>query len=100
MEKIIKDIDQFTKSQANNNEQQSSRDLGDKPQTSEGLEQEVESKLLIKEVLTAEQILSNASANDKWMRAVQSDLSDFLTSKFYIQFEAGIGISKEFESEH
>lgn len=100
VEKIIKDIEQFTKSQANNNEQQSSRDLGDKPQTSEGLQQEVESKLLIKEVLTAEQILSNASENDKWMRAVQSDLSDFLTSKFYIQFEAGIGISKEFESEH
>ncbi|MDH5911484.1 VWA domain-containing protein [Vibrio splendidus] len=86
---IIEQIDQFSKSQSNNNERQNSRELGDKPKTSEGAETNVQQDQLIEETLTSEELLSDPQLNDKWMRRVDAKLERFLSSKFYFQLEDG-----------
>lgn len=95
VEGIIKHINQFTEGQGKSNEQQSSRELGDRPQTTDGVTQEVAKELLIKEHLTANQILNDAAMNEKWMKRVQSDLADFLAVKFSAQLQKGDGTSAE-----
>lgn len=91
LENIIKQIDQFTDSQKDNTEKQSSKALGDKPQTSEGVRQEVDKKQLITDTLSAEQILNNEKMNEKWMKRVDSDLGIFLANKFSTQLALGLG---------
>lgn len=91
MENIISQIDQFSESQTNNTERQNSKELGDKPQTSEGAEQQIDQNQIIQETLSAEQILNNAALNEQWMKRVESNLAPFLVNKFYLQLEKGLG---------
>ncbi|MCK6263475.1 VWA domain-containing protein [Vibrio sp. ZSDE26] len=96
---IIKHIDTFTKSQSNSNEQQSSKERGDKPKSSEGVLQEIDRKQLIKETLSAEAILNDPSVNEKWMKRVESDLSMFISTKFSLQLEQGKGRETEWRND-
>lgn len=89
MQSIIDQINEFSESQNNNMEKQSSRELGDKPQTSDGTETEIEKGQLIEETLSAEEIMSDAQMSEKWMKRVESKLDSFLSSKFYYQLEDG-----------
>lgn len=86
---IIEQIDQFSKSQSDNTERQSSKELGDNPQTSEGAEVEVDQAQLQSESFTAEELMNDPDLNEKWMRRVGSDLEKLLKSKFYFQLEDG-----------
>jgi Ca-activated chloride channel family protein len=89
MQRIIDQINDFSESQDNNLEKQSSRELGDKPQTSDGTETEIDQSQLIEETLSAEEILADAKVSEKWMKRVESKLDNFLSSKFYYQLEDG-----------
>lgn len=89
MQKIIDDIDMFTDSQSGNTERQSSRELGNKPQTSDGKEVEVEKEQLIEEKLTFDDLINDQQANEKWMRRVEGSLQQFLSAKFYYQLQEG-----------
>lgn len=89
MQKIIDDIEQFTESQSGNSEKQSSRELGNKPQTSDGQDVTVEREQLIEDKLTFDELINDKQANEKWMRRVEGKLDQFLTVKFYLQLEEG-----------
>ncbi|RKF20361.1 VWA domain-containing protein [Alginatibacterium sediminis] len=89
MQSIIDQIDQFSESQSNNNEDLSSKELGDEPQTSEGSETQVSQEQLIEETLSSEDIMNNEELSEKWMKRVESNLETFLGSKFYYQLEDG-----------
>ncbi|MGF1694123.1 VWA domain-containing protein [Vibrio kyushuensis] len=96
---VIEHIDTFTQSQSNSNEQQSSKERGDKPKSSEGILQEIDKKQLIQESLSAKDILNNPVMNEKWMKRVESDLANFLATKFHLQLEQGKGRSTEWRDE-
>lgn len=83
LQKLIDEINQMSASQ--NTENDTSKELGDAPQSSDGAEQLTTSELMIEQTLSAEQILQDENLNEKWMRRVQSDPANFLQSKFQIQ---------------
>lgn len=89
MQSIIDQINQFSESQNNNLEKQSSRELGDKPETSDGAEVEVDKAQVVQEELSAEQIMNNTEMSEKWMKRVEGRLDSFLSSKFYYQLDDG-----------
>ncbi|MFA0311411.1 transporter [Vibrio splendidus] len=95
VEDVIAYIDNFTEGQSKSSERQVSRENGDKPKRSEGVEQQVEQDQVIQEVLSAEDILNDPRANDKWMKRVQSDLSNFITTKFALQHQQGLSNKTE-----
>ncbi len=82
---IIDETNRLSESQRAE-EGESSKELGDEPQTSdggqkkEGLKQEVEQ-------LDASQLLLDPALNDMWLRQVQKDPALFLANKFQIQNE-------------
>lgn len=94
MEAIIKHINEFSEGQFNSGEMESSQELGDQPQTAEGVTQELDPTLIKEQKLTAEQLLSNADAHEKWMKRVGSDLSVFVAYKFQRQLELGQATQK------
>ncbi len=95
MVEIITFIEQHTKSQGESAERQSSKELGDKPKTSEGAEATVQRDQLIEETLSSEEILNDPGMNEKWMRRVGSDLSGFLQMKFVLQLDKRQEIPRE-----
>ncbi len=97
VEDVIAYIDSFTKEQSKSNEREVSRENGDKPKRSDGVEQQVEKDQVIQEVLSAEQILSDPGANEKWMKRVQSDLSSFISTKFALQYQQGVANQTEWK---
>ncbi|MGF1824720.1 VWA domain-containing protein [Vibrio splendidus] len=99
VEDVIAYIDSFTKEQSKSNERQVSRKNGDKPERSDGVKQQVEQDQVIQEVLSAEQILSDPGANEKWMKRVQSDLSSFISTKFALQYQQGVANQTEWKDE-
>ena len=99
VEDVIAYIDSFTKEQSKSNERQVSRENGDKPERSDGVKQQVEQDQVIQEVLSAEQILSDPGANEKWMKRVQSDLSSFISTKFALQYQQGVANQTEWKDE-
>ncbi|MDN2481180.1 vWA domain-containing protein [Vibrio agarivorans] len=84
-------INQFTEGQAKSNERQKSKELGDKPKQTEGVEQLVQQDQILEEKLSAADILNSDAMNDKWMKRVESNLTPFLSNKFYLQLEQGLG---------
>ncbi|MGF1800039.1 VWA domain-containing protein [Vibrio gigantis] len=99
VEDVIAYIDSFTKEQLKSNERQVSRENGDKPERSDGVKQQVEQDQVIQEALSAEQILNDPQANDKWMKRVQSDLSSFIAIKFALQHQQGLANQAEWKDE-
>ncbi|WP_321284371.1 VWA domain-containing protein [uncultured Vibrio sp.] len=84
---IVEDINQMSESQAGT-EQEMSTELGDNPQTAEGAEEQTSQEMMIKETLSAADILGNQEMADKWLKRVESDPKDFLRSKFQIQLNS------------
>ncbi|PCD88424.1 vWA domain-containing protein [Vibrio mediterranei] len=97
MERIIQHINEFSEGQLTSGEMEASKELGDKPQTAEGVTQEVDPSLLQEQKLTAEDLLADSSVHDKWMKRVNSDLSVFLTYKFHRQLEMGVATQRYVE---
>lgn len=65
-----------------------STELGDNPQTAEGAEEQTSQEMMIKEALSAADILGNQEVADKWLKRVESDPRDFLRAKFQIQLNS------------
>ncbi len=84
---IVDEINQMSASQAGT-EQDSSIELGDNPQTAEGADEQTSEEKMIKETLSAEDILGNQEMADKWLKRVESDPKDFLRVKFQIQLRS------------
>lgn len=82
--KIIEEINQFSESQKNT-ENDASKELGDAPVTSEGADEVTTKEMLVAEKLSAEQLLQDDALNELWMQRVQSDPALFLSNKFQIQ---------------
>ncbi len=84
---IVVEINQMSESQAGT-EMDSSTELGDNPQTAEGADERTSEEMMIKETLTAEDILGDQDMADKWLKRVESDPKDFLRAKFQIQLRS------------
>ncbi|MFN1549333.1 VWA domain-containing protein [Vibrio natriegens] len=84
---IVEDINQMSESQAGT-EQEMSTELGDNPQTAEGAEEQTSQEMMLKETLSAADILGNQEVADKWLKRVESDPRDFLRAKFQIQLNS------------
>lgn len=65
---------------------ESSKKLGDEPQSSEGAEQRSEELVEI-EQLSSDQLLLDDNLNKMWLRQVQKNPSHFLSQKFYMQLD-------------
>jgi Ca-activated chloride channel family protein len=94
MEAIIKHINEFSEGQQSSGEMESSQELGEQPETADGVTQELDPSLLKEEKLSAEELLASAEAHKKWMKRVGSDLSVFLALKFQRQLELGLATQK------
>ncbi|MCV5222461.1 hypothetical protein OFC57_26440, partial [Escherichia coli] len=81
---IVDEINQMSESQAGT-EQEASTELGDNPQTAEGADEQTSAELMIKETLSADDILGSQELADKWLKRVEADPKYFLRAKFQIQ---------------
>ncbi|MCV5275892.1 hypothetical protein OFC49_34715, partial [Escherichia coli] len=54
-------------------EQEASTELGDNPQTAEGADEQTSAELMIKETLSADDILGSQELADKWLKRVEAD---------------------------
>ena len=84
---IVEEINQMSESQAGT-EQEMSNELGDNPQTAEGAEEQTSQEMMIKETLSAAEILGSQEMADKWLKRVESDPRNFLRAKFQIQLNS------------
>jgi len=87
VEKIIEDINRQSESQANT-ENESSKELGDAPQTSDGAEEKVANQLLQKQTFDAQQLRNSQALFDAWMKQVEGNQKAFLATKFSIQLQS------------
>lgn len=90
LDRVIKYIDQLSKSQNNSGEQQTSQELGDQPKTAEGAEVDVQQTQIKQQKLSSDDILEDPKASEKWMRSVQGKLDRYLSAKFYFQLDDGL----------
>ncbi|MDF5571443.1 VWA domain-containing protein [Vibrio parahaemolyticus] len=84
---IVDEINQMSESQAGT-EQEASTELGDNPQTAEGADEQTSEELMIKETLSADDILGSQELADKWLKRVEADPKYFLRAKFQIQLRS------------
>ena len=82
---IIDETNRLSESQQAE-EGESSKELGDAPQTGDG-GQKKEGRKQVVEQLDAGQLLLDPALNDMWLRQVQKDPALFLANKFQIQNE-------------
>ncbi len=89
LRKIMDEINMFSASQQAESGD-SSRELGDEPQTAEGTETQLYEEQMIESIkqVTADEILQDVSINEMWLRRVQSDPANFLAIKFQMQLQA------------
>ena len=66
---------------------ESSKELGDEPQTGDGAERK-DAQVQEVEQLTSEQLLLDDNLNEMWLRQVQKNPERFLSQKFYMQLKA------------
>ncbi|MEZ9627327.1 vWA domain-containing protein [Aliivibrio fischeri] len=86
IQNIIDEINRLSESQANTGEVEQSQDLpDDEPQTADGADEQVLESQIIKQTLSAEQILANEKVAEKWLRRVEADPKYFLQNKFHMQ---------------
>lgn len=86
VEKIIEDINRQSESQANT-ENESSKELGDAPQTSDGAQEQVASQQMQKQTFNADQLRNSQVMFDAWMKQVEGNQKAFLATKFSIQLQ-------------
>jgi len=79
---IIDDVNRLSESQKE--EGDSSKELGDEPQTGDGADKN-QARIKQVEQLSAEQLLLDPKLNEMWLRQVQKDPARFLAQKFYMQ---------------
>ncbi|HCZ9539556.1 TPA: VWA domain-containing protein [Vibrio alginolyticus] len=84
---IVEDINRMSESQAGT-EQEASTELGDNPQTAEGADEKTSAELMIKETLSADDIIGSQELADKWLKRVEADPKYFLNAKFQIQLRS------------
>ncbi|GAA4502919.1 VWA domain-containing protein [Pseudaeromonas paramecii] len=83
---LIEEINRQTESQAGGeNAMERSRELGEAPQTSDGVQEQVARDSLIQETLDADSLLTDPTLVDKWLKRVQQRPESFLRAKFAIQ---------------
>lgn len=82
---IINEIN-ITSKQQKSESGQTSKNLADEPQTSEGVERKVIQQEVL-EQFSAEQLLQDPKLSEMWLRQVQKNPADFLINKFNYQFE-------------
>ncbi len=89
LRKIMDEINMLTASQQAESGD-SSRELGDEPQTAEGTETQLYEEQMIESIkqVTADEILQDTNINEMWLRRVQSDPANFLAIKFQMQLQA------------
>ncbi|TOP31439.1 vWA domain-containing protein [Vibrio parahaemolyticus] len=96
---IVDEINQMSESQAGT-EQEASTELGDNPQTAEGADEQTSAELMIKETLSADDILGSQELADKWLKRVEADPKYFLRAKFQIQLRSPTTGSSTTTAEH
>jgi len=83
---IIDEVNRLSASQRAE-QGESSKELGDEPQTGDGAERQEAPKGQEIEQLSAEELLLDPSLNEMWLRQVQKNPANFLSQKFYLQQE-------------
>lgn len=83
---IVEEINRTSASQAGSTDgPEESIELGDNPQTAEGVDEQTVAKMMLKETLNANEILGSDALADKWLKRVEADPKYFLAAKFQIQ---------------
>ena len=95
---IVKEINRTSESQAGT-ENDASKELGDNPQTAEGADEKTSSELMIKETLSANELLADQELADKWLKRVEADPKYFLQAKFHIQLRERSALVSRSEKE-
>ncbi|GEA52671.1 transporter [Vibrio inusitatus NBRC 102082] len=86
MQAIVDEVNRLSESQAGTTDgPEDSMELGDKPQTGDGAEDQAVAAMMLKETLNANEILGSDELADKWLRKVESDPKLFLRAKFQIE---------------
>ncbi|MGB0257665.1 MAG: hypothetical protein ACPGES_03340, partial [Coraliomargarita sp.] len=86
MDKILAALEKKSGEQSNESGKKGGK-RGDGTEASEGSE-EAEAEL---EQLSADQLLQDPGLTEMWLRQIQRDPSEFLTTKFYLQLEQAEG---------
>ncbi|KLV04019.1 hypothetical protein ABT56_15435 [Photobacterium aquae] len=83
---IVDDINQFSESQAGSSDgPEQSFELGDEPRTADGADEKTSAELMVKEHLSASELLGSDDLADKWLKRVEADPKYFLKAKFQLQ---------------
>ncbi|MFV0486436.1 MAG: VWA domain-containing protein [Vibrio fluvialis] len=85
---IIKNINQMSESQAGGPEQETSTELGEQPQTADGVDEKTSAERMTRKTLSAEDLLGKPDLADKWLKRVEADPKYFLQTKFQIQLRS------------
>nr|WP_242524810.1 VWA domain-containing protein [Vibrio vulnificus] len=87
---IVEEINRTSASQAGSTDgPEESIELGDNPQTAEGVDEQTVAEMMLKETLNANEILGSDALADKWLKRVEADPKYFLAAKFQIQLHQG-----------
>ncbi|HFQ5129862.1 TPA: VWA domain-containing protein [Vibrio vulnificus] len=87
---IVEEINRTSASQAGSTDgPQESIELGDNPQTADGVDEQTVAEMMLKETLNANEILGSDALADKWLKRVEADPKYFLAAKFQIQLNQG-----------
>ncbi|MCU8463165.1 VWA domain-containing protein [Vibrio vulnificus] len=87
---IVEEINRTSASQAGSTDgPEESIELGDNPQTAEGVDEQTVAEMMLKETLNANEILGSDVLADKWLKRVEADPKYFLAAKFQIQLHQG-----------
>ncbi|HAS8561686.1 TPA: VWA domain-containing protein [Vibrio vulnificus] len=87
---IVEEINRTSASQAGSTDgPEESIELGDNPQTAEGVDEQTVAEMMLKETLNANEILGSDELADKWLKRVEADPKYFLAAKFQIQLHQG-----------
>ncbi|HDY7522425.1 TPA: VWA domain-containing protein [Vibrio vulnificus] len=87
---IVEEINRTSASQAGSTDgPEESIELGDNPQTAEGVDEQTVAEMMLNEALNANEILGSDALADKWLKRVEADPKYFLAAKFQIQLHQG-----------
>ncbi|MDX1303252.1 vWA domain-containing protein [Photobacterium sp.] len=93
---LVDEINQMSESQGKSAEgqQEISVELGeDQPRTGDGFQEQTSEELMIKESISAEELLNDQAVADKWLKRVEADPKYFLRAKFQIQLQNPVDVS-------
>lgn len=85
---LVEEINRVSQSQIGTPDgPDSSQELGEQPQTGDGVNEQTAETFMQKETLNAAQILGSDELADKWLRKVEADPKFFLSRKFRLQLQ-------------